>query len=153
LPNTAASNRRIKVGQQFCPDQCRAGIDQQEQSKAERQYEQQIAVVLRDRVVDDDLHIEWARQHIELQYQREEEGLDQRRGEPGDPAEEIEQRELGRGGLPPEIAVGGQFQRDAGEMLRHLSKAVPPGAKGGVVNRDPLAADTAQISRSTAEPH
>ena len=58
------------------------------------QHEKEVVVVLGDRVVDDDLHVERGGEHIELQDQGENQGLDQYRHKTRDLAEEIEQREL-----------------------------------------------------------
>ena len=80
------------MGQQLGPDQARAGVDQQEQRKAEGEDEKEVVVVLGDRIVDDDLHIERARQNVELQHYRKGEGLNQDRRETRDLAEKIEER-------------------------------------------------------------
>ena len=99
----------LRIGQQPGADQGRAGVDQQEQREAERQHEKEVVVVFGDCVVDDDLHVERGREHIELQHEGENNGLDQGWREARDPPKEIKHRELGCGPLRAECLVRGQL--------------------------------------------
>src|SRR5215471_17812250 len=85
----------LRICQELGADQVCTGVDQQEQSEAKRQNQQQLRVVLGDRVVDDDLHVKRAGEHVELQDGRENERLDQNRHQTRHLADKIEQRQLG----------------------------------------------------------
>ena len=89
----------------------------EKQREADRQYEKEVVVVLGDRIVNDDLHVERGCEHVELQHDGEDEGLDQGWREARDPAKEIEQRELGCSPLRAEARVRGQLQGNSGKVF------------------------------------
>ena len=69
----------LQMHQRQRAQQPSADIDHHEQPEAGSQHGQQVMIVMRDRVIHGDLHIEWTRNDIGLQQHRQQQRLHHRR--------------------------------------------------------------------------
>ena len=112
-----------------------ACLDQRKYAEAHGQYRQQVQVLFRQRAVDRDLHVIGQGEDIGLQHDAEHEDLQQRAFQPAHVAPQVRQLQplALRSGF--EIVARPQFQRHAGEVVRHLVHRHPLGTAFRIVDQ------------------
>ena len=98
----------------------------------------------RHRFVDDELQIEGRRQREQLDRDGQDQDLRQRPFQSGEAGPQAAQPGSGPGHYRLEVGGGGQFQRDAGEVVGYAGERIRYAAAGRVENDETVAANFLQ---------
>ena len=110
-----------KGPQHACPD-----VDNKKQSEPESQHAQQVMVVLRHRIIDGKLHVERARDRIDLQRHRQHQRLNNRQPGATRPDHHLPQPQPRTLRPARKTLSGTKLQRHAGEMPPSLGMGKTP---------------------------
>ena len=124
----------LDVDQQQAPRDFGHQAEQGDDRECAREQEKNAGVAARDDVVDRDLQIPWRHQQQRLHEQRQENDLDALPDHRAGAGEQARQRQAPLPVDRRKVFHRGEFDGNAGEMIRDLLRRHPQHAAGGVVN-------------------